>query len=86
MTSWSAAFLSIFNMTNVASAQGFSYPDAMVDYASAAVFELRENAAGDGHDGEALSRQKPKSLIDRSPGQYALVSGMARTSRTACST
>ncbi|ORY50682.1 histidine phosphatase superfamily [Leucosporidium creatinivorum] len=43
-------FLSLFNMTNVDAGDAFLYPDAMVDYASAVTFELRENMAGTGHD------------------------------------
>ncbi|KPV73943.1 uncharacterized protein RHOBADRAFT_66686 [Rhodotorula graminis WP1] len=39
-------FLSIFNMTNLAAAPGIEYPNAMVDYASAAVFELRDGGSG----------------------------------------
>ncbi|KAK4046764.1 hypothetical protein OIV83_005869 [Microbotryomycetes sp. JL201] len=43
-------FLSLFNMTELSSAPGFDYPDAIVDYASAVVFEVRANSAGNGHD------------------------------------
>jgi hypothetical protein len=41
-------FLSIFNMTNLASSTQplFPNPTAMVDYASVAVFELRPNGSG----------------------------------------
>ncbi|KAM0791863.1 hypothetical protein ACM66B_004120 [Microbotryomycetes sp. NB124-2] len=39
-------FLSLFNLT----AAAVENPDAIVDYASAVVFELRENAAGNGYD------------------------------------
>ncbi|GAA6054427.1 hypothetical protein JCM3770_007211 [Rhodotorula araucariae] len=39
-------FLSIFNMTNLAAAPGIANPYGMVDYASVAVFELREGGAG----------------------------------------
>lgn len=44
-------FLSIFNMTDLASSTNPSFPNpvSMVDYASVAVFELRPNGAGS-HD------------------------------------
>lgn len=46
-------FLSIFNMTNLASSSSpvFPNPTAMVDYASVAVFEVRPNGSGEsGYD------------------------------------
>lgn len=43
-------------MTNVDAGDAFLFPDAMVDYASAVTFELRENMAGTGHDGKPLHR------------------------------
>lgn len=41
-------------MTNLAAAETFQYPDAIVDYASAAVFEIRQNSDSSGHEGEML--------------------------------
>lgn len=52
-------FLSLFNMTNLAAATSpaFPYPDAIVDYASAAIYELREKMDGSqGHDVRFLFR------------------------------
>lgn len=46
-------FLSLMNMTDVAS-DALLYPEGIVDYASVATFELRENMAGTGHDGASF--------------------------------
>lgn len=45
----------ILSMTNVAAAPGFQYPNAIVDYASVITLEVRENMAGNGHDGTSSS-------------------------------
>lgn len=52
------AFISLFNMTNVAAAQNpaFPNPQGIVDYASIAILELRANMAGTGHDVRFLFR------------------------------
>lgn len=42
-----------FSMTNIAAAPTFQYPDAIVNYASVVTLEVRENMAGNGHDGES---------------------------------
>lgn len=82
------AFLSLFNLTNLAAADAFQYPDAIVDYASAAVFELRQNANGNGHDGELTQRlaRNMDTWLKLCATQSASVSEMGRTRPTAFST
>lgn len=74
-------------MTNVDAGDAFLYPDAMVDYASAVTFELRENMAGNGHDGRtpAPSSHLLAELTFFSH-QFASVSATAPTSLAPIST
>lgn len=52
-------FLSIFNMTNLA-ASGFEGANDIVNYASLATYEIRQNLTGNGFDGESfLSISQP---------------------------
>lgn len=53
LTALDTAFLSIFNMTNIrASTPPFPNPEGIVDYASVATLELRNNMANNGYDGQ----------------------------------
>lgn len=52
-------FLSLMNMTDVGRG-ALLYPEGIVDYASVATFELRENMAGTGHDGAFVLASLPR--------------------------
>lgn len=67
----------MFNMTNVDATDAFLYPDAMVDYASAVTFELRESMGGDGHDGEMPIPLSPCAELTPLNAQCDSASAMA---------